>query len=110
MQCLLESVISVVGVLLVLGNDAVKLVQQYAEGIKNIEGGKDIGAMTPAQKHAYDEAVDALWQTIKASIPFWKILAIIFIEACTLHCHDPDVYRFVVVRLSNVGACSSRVL
>jgi hypothetical protein len=110
MQCFLETAISVVGVLLVLGSDAVKLVQQYADGIKKIEGGKDIGAMTPAQKHAYDEAVDALWQTIKASIPFWKILAIIFIEACTFHCHVLEVYLFLIVLLSDVGSFPSHVL
>jgi hypothetical protein len=75
-------VISVIGVLVVLGDDAARLTQQYANGIKDIPGGKNVGAMTPEQKRAYDEAVDLVWQGIKNSIPFWKIILIILIEAC----------------------------
>jgi hypothetical protein len=83
-----ELAVSLLGVLLVLGDQIVVLAKQYADGIKNIPNSTDPSTMTPEQKRAYEQAADAVLQGIKNSIPFWKIFLLIFIEACKCAFHS----------------------
>lgn len=78
-----ESAIAVIGVLLVLGDDAQKIASQYSQEMSSLTAGKDPSTMTPEEEEALKRATDAIWEHIRSMIPLWKIILIIILMACS---------------------------
>lgn len=101
-----ESTIAVIGVLMVLGDDAKRIAAEYAQEMAALTTGKDPSTMTPEEKEALRRAADAVWEHVRSTIPMWKILLIIFVMACTF---SIVLLTFTIAR-SNIPGLQSFVL
>lgn len=77
-----EGLITVVGIVLVLGEDAAKLMKEYNDGIASILQEVDPDNVSEEQKKAIKDAAADLLQRIRDSIPEWKIVIIVLFMAC----------------------------
>lgn len=96
---IVELAIAVGGMIAVLGDSFGGLVKEYSEGINAIASKIPSGAtLTPEQKKAVQNAMQAVWDHVKAKVPLWKVVSLVLIMAFAVAAFTEEMAKYLVGR------------